>query len=70
MDYDSYKLETPEDEDERINGASSRRMARQEYLADHADELLELRHEQERENGSVECKREVSGFGRSRCGRP
>ena len=32
MDYDSYKLETPEEEDERINGASRRRMARQEYL--------------------------------------
>ena len=49
MDYDSFKLETPEEEDERINGASRRRMARQEYLADHADELLELRHERERE---------------------
>lgn len=61
--YDRWKLETPEEEDERINGASRRRMARQEYLADHADELLELRHEQERKNGSVECKREVFGFG-------
>jgi hypothetical protein len=48
MDYDSYKLETPEEEDERINGSFRRRMARQEYLADHADELLELRNERER----------------------
>ena len=49
MDYDSWKLENSEEEDERINGASRRRMARQEYLADHADELLDLRHERERE---------------------
>ena len=47
--YDQWRLETPEEEDERINGSFRRRMARQEYLADHADELLELRHERERE---------------------
>ena len=47
--YDQWKLETPEEEDERINGTSRRRMARQEYLADHADEMLELRNERERE---------------------
>jgi len=34
MTYDDWKTETPEDEDERINGASRRRAARDEYLAD------------------------------------
>ncbi len=34
MTYDDWKLETPEDEDERINGSSRRRAARDEYLAD------------------------------------
>ena len=47
--YYLWKLETPDEEDERINGASRRRMARQEYLADHVDEMLDLRNERERE---------------------
>ena len=34
MSYDSWKLETPEEEDERTNGSSRRRLARDEYLAD------------------------------------
>jgi hypothetical protein len=34
MNYDDWKLETAEDEDERINGSSRRRAARGEYLAD------------------------------------
>jgi len=50
--YDCWKLENSEEEDGRINGASRRRMARQEYLADHVDELLELRHERERERNN------------------
>lgn len=41
MDYDQWKLETPDEEDERINGAARRRLARQEYLADN-EEPLEL----------------------------
>jgi hypothetical protein len=37
MDYDQWKLETPDEEDERINGRARRRMERQEYLADLLD---------------------------------
>jgi hypothetical protein len=51
MDYDQWKLETPEEEDERINGANRRRQARLEYLADHADEFLE--RERERKQNDV-----------------
>jgi hypothetical protein len=39
MDYDSWRLESPEDEDERLHGADRRRRARLEYLADHPEEL-------------------------------
>lgn len=45
MDYDSYKLETPEEEDERIYGRARRDRERREYLADHCDELLERERE-------------------------
>ena len=37
MDYDTWKLETPEDEDERLHGADRRRQERDEYLADFPD---------------------------------
>lgn len=43
--YDSWKLENAEDEDERINGCARRRLARQEYIADHCDDFLERERE-------------------------
>jgi len=43
MDYDSWKLESPEDEDECINGASRRRQAKAEWEEEHADYLREDR---------------------------
>lgn len=47
--YDQFKLETPEEEDERINGRARRRRERDEWLEEHADYLLEDRLERERE---------------------
>jgi hypothetical protein len=49
MDYDSYKLETPEEEDERLYGRYRRERARQEYLADLGDYLLQEKADRERE---------------------
>lgn len=43
--YDRYKLETPEEEDERINGRARRKRERDECLADHCDEFLERERE-------------------------
>jgi hypothetical protein len=48
MTYDDWKTESPEDEDERINGPSRRRQARREWLADNADHLVEDRREIDR----------------------
>lgn len=48
--YDRYKLETPEEEDERINGRARRTAARLEWMADHADELLEEQRDRERQS--------------------
>ena len=36
MTYDDWKLESPEDEDERENGPARRRAARREWIADNA----------------------------------
>ena len=54
--YDQFKLETPEEEDERINGRARRRRERDEWLEEHADSLLEDRlvRERERTNDSGE----------------
>ena len=49
MTYDDWKLESPEDEDERINGPARRRAARQQYLEDHADEINDERCERREE---------------------
>lgn len=43
MSYDDWKLESPEDEDERLNGPERRRKARAEWEEEHADYLLEDR---------------------------
>lgn len=51
--YDRWKLETPEEEDERLNGRFRRNQARLEYLADHVDYLLEDERERERDNAST-----------------
>ena len=51
MNYDDWKLESPEDEDERINGPARIRAARQQYLEDHCDEINEDRRER-REEGA------------------
>lgn len=48
--YDLWKLETPEEEDERLFGAARRRRMRQEYLADHADYFVERERERQEEN--------------------
>ena len=45
MTYDDWKLESPEDEEERINGPARRREARQQYLEDNCDEINEERRE-------------------------
>jgi hypothetical protein len=45
MTYDDWKLESPEDEEERINGPARRRAERQQYLEDNADEINEVRRE-------------------------
>ena len=37
--YDQFKLETPEEEDERINGRARRKRERDEYLADHCGKV-------------------------------
>jgi len=39
MNYDSWKLESPEDEDERLNGPERRRQERAEYLADFGPDM-------------------------------
>jgi hypothetical protein len=52
MDYDSYILETPEEEDERINGCAPRERARQEYLADNCDYLTEREREEKIDRNS------------------
>jgi hypothetical protein len=39
MTYDDWKLESPENEDDRLNGPRRRRQARLEYLADQRDEF-------------------------------
>lgn len=49
--YDLWKLETPGEEDERLFGAARSRIARQEYLADHADYFVECERERQEENG-------------------
>ena len=49
MTYDDWKLESREDEDERINGPARRREARQQYLEDHADEINDERRERKLE---------------------
>lgn len=45
MSYDDWKTESPEDEEERINGPARRRDARWQYMEDHADEINEERRE-------------------------
>ena len=53
MTYDDWKLESPEDEDERLNGPMRRKQARLEYLADQRDEFLEA--EQMRRTMTTTC---------------
>ncbi len=45
MTYDDWKTESPEDEEERINGPAGRRAAKQQWLEDHADEINDERRE-------------------------
>ena len=49
--YDRWKLESPEDENERLNGPARRRMARQEYLADHVDYVYDRERQEEHDEG-------------------
>ena len=49
MTYDDWKLESPEDEDERLNEPRRRRQAWLEYEADRRDEALE-QEEMEKNN--------------------
>jgi hypothetical protein len=51
MNYDDWKLESPEDENERVNGPRNRRLARLEYLADQRDEFMEA-EQMEKNNDS------------------
>ncbi len=57
MNYDQWKLESPEDEDERLYGAQRRRAARQQYLVDHEEEQFghdwKEQHERGEDNGKV-----------------
>jgi hypothetical protein len=53
MNYDDWKLESPEDENERVNGPRNRRLARLEYLADQRDEFMEA--EQMEKNNDSNC---------------
>jgi hypothetical protein len=48
MTYDDWKTESPEDEDERLNGPARRRQARYEWEEEHADGINELHQEQRR----------------------
>jgi hypothetical protein len=54
MNYDDWKLESPEDEDERLNGPRRRRQARLDYLADQRDEFLEA-EQMEKNNDETFC---------------
>jgi hypothetical protein len=49
MTYDDWKLETPEDEADRLERVRLRRQARAEWQEEHADYLRE-RDEEERRN--------------------
>jgi hypothetical protein len=53
MNYDDWKLESPEDEDERLNGPIRRRQARLEYLADQRDEFLEAEQMEKNNDGNA-----------------
>jgi hypothetical protein len=53
MNYDDWKLESPEDEDERLNGPIRRRQARWEYLADQRDEFLEAEQMEKNNDGNA-----------------
>jgi hypothetical protein len=55
MNYDDWKLESPEDEDERLNGPRRRRQARLDYLADQRDEFLEA-EQMEKNNDETFCE--------------
>ena len=47
MTYDDWKLETPEEEEYRLGASQMRQKRRAEWLEEHADYLLEDRHEAE-----------------------
>ena len=43
MNYDQWKTESREDEEERINGPARRKAARRQWLEDHADDINDMR---------------------------
>jgi hypothetical protein len=45
MSYDDWKTESPEDQEERINGPARRRAARHQWLEDHADDINDQRRD-------------------------
>jgi hypothetical protein len=49
--YDQWKMETPEEEDERMFGAARRREARQQYLADHEEDQFGYDWKKQHEKG-------------------
>ena len=51
MTYDDWKTESPEDENERINGPARRRQSRAEWEDEHADELREKQEERRMDKG-------------------
>ncbi|HEY1209167.1 MAG TPA: hypothetical protein VGE85_07350 [Terracidiphilus sp.] len=47
MNYDDWKLETPEEEEYRLSNRLRRKKSRAEWMEEHADYLLEERREAE-----------------------
>jgi hypothetical protein len=45
MNYDDWKLETPEEEEYRLSNRLRRKKSRAEWMEEHADYLLEERRE-------------------------